>query len=603
MRYSFKIMMSTLIAVVLLSTVDVAAQDEGSIDRDVDVVNTYMPTIVNPFKLQVSPTMDDTMSYRPSFRYRTIQKLQHVATKPDSLRAATMTFRQDENPYHALVRAAGGNYTSFMGEILYNIGLSEKYHLSLDLGHHSMLGKVRLTDDTKVKAPKSDTWAGVDFATYFKKTILKTKLKFANDRYQYYGLNTIDPEAMYLLGDGETSVAGEELLPEKQQALTMFDMDVSVANSRVNPRKQFTYRADVGFGLFNNKTDISQFDLRADGNICFPIKTHCSFDANLKFNYFKVGVPAESTSLYTFAERQHYDIQVNPHFGIGYERVKMLLGVNLIFEIGGESDNIYMQPDIKMDFNIADDIVSFQVGIVGGYKSNSFRQIVKDNRYVASDACNYVWKASTKSFVEGFEMPTTQYPICFQAGIKSKFSRQVEMHLGIDYHSFDNDLYYVNKGYTSADDEDVVGYTNVFGLIAENGKLFTASGELYIRPTTKSSVLMKAKYYKSTLNYLEESWYKPKYELGLDARLYPIKRLLITAGLDVFGKCCAYNQTLGEKEVLPMLIDANITGEYYLTSRWTAYLQVKNVAARDYVRWLGYSSHRFNAMAGVTYKF
>ena len=44
-----------------------------TIERDVDVVNTYLPTISNPTKMQVAPIMDDTMSYKPSFKYSVLK--------------------------------------------------------------------------------------------------------------------------------------------------------------------------------------------------------------------------------------------------------------------------------------------------------------------------------------------------------------------------------------------------------------------------------------------------------------------------------------------------------------------------------------------------
>ncbi len=590
-----------LAAVALTITAKAQESDKSIIERDVDVVNTYLPTLVNPYKMQVAPELDDTMSYRPHFKYSVINKTQSINTPPDSLSPATMPFRQDQSPYKALVKAAGGNYTSFMGEILYNIGLSEKYHLSLDLGHHSMLGKVKLDDDSKVKAPDSKTWVGVDFATYFKTGVLGATLAFNNDNYRYYGLKTLEADKTYEQTDG-TTATGEELTPDKKQRATTFDADVNYGNRLVDPHKKFTFNARFGIGTFANKTDVSELNIRVGGDIRVPFGNSLFFGAKLDVNNFKTSVPSENTTLYTFNERKHTDINVSPHFGVDYDHIGIRMGVHMIFEVGDDEDDIFMQPDIIGNFNIADDIVSLYAGISGNYKANSFRQIVEENPYVSSDACNYVWKASSGTFVPRVNMPTTQADISIIAGVKAKFSKRAEMHLDMDFHSFSDELFFVNRGYKVAGTDDV-DYSNLFGIMTEDGKLLTLSGEFNIRPTDESTIQIRGKFYNWNLDYLEEAWYKPTYEFGVNSRFFPIERLKITAGIDVIGERYGYNQTTASKEKRKTLIDINVGGEYYITSRWTAFVDFKNCAAVDQERWLGYSSHRFNVMLGATFKF
>ncbi len=586
------------ISIAIILCLNISAQE--SLDRDVEVVNTYMPTLVNPFKLQVDPVIDDTMSYKPSFNYDILQHTQAVSTTPDSLRPATMTFREDEYPYRAYVRAAGGNYTNIFGEIFYNIGMNEGDHLALNAGHHSMLGKVKLDDDSKVKAPQSNTWAKADYHNYFEKTTLAASLAFINNRYRYYGLNTIDPEANYIGELGET-VTGEELLPDEQQANNTFDLDVSFGTT--NPYTDKTsYLFSAGFGTFGNKTDIGQFDLRFGAFVNVPFKKSFFFDAKLDFNYFKVSTPIESTNLYTFNERKNADITITPHIGLDYSIIHMALGFNLIFDIGGEEDNIYMQPDLNVNINVADDIFSLYFALSGVFKNNSFRQLVQENRYISPDACSYVWKSHDKEFIETHEMPSSEYPMRFIGGVKVLFCPKVEMNLGVEYHNFEDEFFYVNRGFTREEGTST-DYTNLFGIITEDGKLFTFNGEVGIRPTSNSLIIVRGKYNNWNLNYLDEPWYKPKYELGADARFYPMERLLMTVGFNVLGKRYAYNQTTQDKQALDALFDINVGAEYYITSRWTAFLTLNNCATQDYQRWLGYSSYRFNLLLGATFKF
>lgn len=579
------------------------AQDtlQTSINRDVDVVNTYLPTISNPTKMQVAPVMDDTMSYKPSFNYTVLNKVQVVKTPPDSLEAAGMTFKADESPYKSLLRAGAGNANAG-GEFLYNIGNSDVYHLSLNVGHDSWYGKLKLDNDEKVKAPINDTWAGVDFARFFKKTALTADMKFNNNLYEYYGLQTVVADNTYLTENGD-KVKGEELTDETKQRNTTFDVNLGFGNTLVNKRDVVSYLFGAGFGTYSNKTGVGQMDIRFKGSVRFPLKKNYLLDVNVDVNNFKVSVPDYEGYAYMFAERSHTDVQVRPHFGIDFDHVDLRVGLNFVFEVGDDNDDIFMIPDMFLNFNIADDVASLYGGITGMYRANSYREIVEENPFVSPDACNYVWKSTDGTFVPRVYMPTTQHAIALIGGLRTRFSNKVSLDAGVDYHSFDDELFFVNKGYVHADDVEKVDYTNLFGIISENGKQFTVKGELNITPTERFAMLFKAMYHKWTLDYIEEAWYKPKYEIALNSRFYPIERLLVTVGVDVQSERYAFNQTTKAKEKLDVLVDVNLGAEYKLSSRLSVYGKLNNVAGQDYRRWLGYSSHRFNATAGVTFKF
>lgn len=598
-----KMKVQYIILALIASTFCAKAQDTipTTIDRDVDVVNTYLPTISNPTKLQVAPNIDDTMSYKPTFKYNILTKVQNVKTTPDSLSAASMSFKAEESPYKALIKAEGGSALAG-AELFYNIGNSNDYHLSLDLGHYSTYGKIKLSNDEKINSPLHNTWAGVDFKRFFKKNVFGCDMNFHNKLYEYYGIQNIDENKKYKSEKDSTIVKGSDLIDDKKQRATNFDLDLTLDNTIAEPREYVTYSTKIGFGLFSNKTGIKETDIRFNGKVRFPIKKNYLFDAAVNVNNFKVAVPEYTGVLYAFEERTHTDVSLIPHFGLDFDNAKLRVGLNFIFEFGDEEDNIYMQPDMFLDFNIAGDIVSFYTGIIGGYDANSFRSLINENPYLTSDACNYVWRAQYKKYTLCDFMPTTQNPIRLLAGIKSRFSSKVAMHVGIDYKSFDDELFYVNKNFEYAN-VDSIAYSNMFGLISDNGKLFRAFGEFNITPTENSQIILKANYYKWQLDYLEEPWYRPQFDASIETRFYPIDRLLVFANVDVLGNRYAYDQTNKCKYKLDNVFDINVGAEYAITSRLTTFVKVNNLASQDYQRWFGYSSHRINATAGLTFKF
>ncbi|MBE6339288.1 MAG: hypothetical protein E7069_00940 [Bacteroidales bacterium] len=593
--------------------VELQAQNDTTtiLQKDVEVVNTYLPTIGNPRKLQVAPLMDDTMSYHPAFRYRSIGKVEHVQTMPDSISAAAMRFVRDESPYKSLLRFGGGNYATFGGELFYNIGVSSKYHLSLNGGHRSTFGKVELPNDSgKVKAPLSRTWLAADFARMFKRVVVGMKMNYNNDIFKYYGMQTIYADSTYTTTTGENAL-GNELTDGQHQRTSAFDFDFTIGNTMRDHRSYNRFDVNVGFGLFGNTTDLHETDIRVGAMIYMPLKKNYFFSSRVDVNNFSIKSPSYEGPAYTFSDRKHTDVMVRPRVGVDFDHVNLRLGLKLIFEVGDNKDDMFLMPDIWADFKFAEDIFTFYAGMTGDYASNSYRSLYARNRYVSADAFNYVWRASKKVFVSdifanGYNIPTTQTPIKFTAGFNSTFSKKVALNAQIEYGSFDDELFFVNKGFeqqTANANDTVFGYTNRFGVVAENGKLFKATGELIIKPTSKSNILLTAEYYKYRLDYLSKPWYKPQYDISLTSRFFPTDRLLIDAQLRLVGERYAFDQTLRAEKELDKVIDLNIGAEYYITSRWTAYLRLNNLAAQDWEQWLGYTTQKVNFTLGATFKF
>ena len=589
--------------------IDVDAQVDtlkNVIDRDVDVVNTYLPTIINPHKLQVEPSMDDTTHYKPTFKYGIMGRVEAVNTAPDSLTAAKMKFPKEESLYNALVKMGGGNDDA-RGEFWYNIPQNEDYHLALNIGHQSCFGKIKMPDDEEVKAPKHHTWVDVDFARFLEKLRFSGKLNFNNSIYSCYGFHTLAADNYLTQSLKPVSIAREKILLDEKQRNTEFDLTLALANPNRDVREKTTFNASVNYGLFTSKAGINQSGINFDGRVRFPIKSNYLFDIGVAVNQFKVTVPNDKNEVYEYAERKHVDVPINPHFGVDFDAIQLRLGARMILEFGGEEDNIYVQPDFKADFNIADGLVRLNLGMTGDYDANSYRSLIHENPYLSPDMTNYVWSSSDVYGILGnkTEIKTTQKPFRFDAGVRVAFTRKVEMHLGIEYGSFDDEIFFVNNAWKSvtASNDTVVGYYNRFSVVRDNGKHFQAKGELLIEPSDKVHILLNAGYNSWKTNYIEEAWYKPGYEIGLNAWVKPTKSLSIELISNVIGNRYALNMTTGETEALDTILDINMGAEYALTDRWNLFLELSNIASQDQVRWMGYSTHRFGAMAGITYKF
>ncbi len=601
MKFSLKYIFVALLCCANLNFAD--AQDSTAISRNVDVVNTYQPTLRSASKVRNAPAMDDTMSYKPSFKYQTLNRVTAVTTKPDELSPADMSFPSYESPYRWLIEGAVGNSPNIFGQITYNMRNSEDYHLSLRAGHFAQLGKVKLDNDDKVKAPQNDTWAVADFHRLYDETRLGLNLRFDNSVYKYYGLNTVDDNGSYLLENGNV-VTGDDLNADDKQRNTSISLGFNLANAMIDPRKKFTYNAGFNFAFLGNKSGVHQTDLKFYGDLRFPVKYNSHIDANIAVNHFKTH-EGDSTAVFTFYEHKTTDINVTPHFLLEYDYMKLQFGLRVIAVIGDDfmDDDFLVQPDIRTNFFIGDGSLRLYLAITGDYKPNSYRSLIAENRYMSPDMHKYIWSRSDSAYVERTDWKFSQAPFVFKFGFRVAFSKMVQLHMGIDYKSLGDEVFFINRSFVSNTNADSVAYNSQFAMLQDDGKLFRAHAELNICPTESSNINLAATYYNYDMDYLDEPWYKPSFDLTLTGRLSPIERLNLSASLGIVGQRYAYNATSQQKEKLSTFVDLNIGGQYYISNRWTCFLSLNNLTASDQQQWLGYSSYRINAMAGITYKF
>lgn len=564
-----------ILASIALCCCMAATAQETELKRNVEVVNTYLPTISNPQKMHRSPILDDTMSYKPTFRYSILNKVSSVKTMPDSIRVAAMNFPRERTIYKSMVKGGAGNAVGY-GEYFYNIGASQPYQLSLNLGHQTAFGKVKLDNDEKVKAPFSDTWAGVDFGYFFRNYTLGTNLNFAHNMYQYYGMEGLS-NTLLPISNVDTIKKYNQLF-DKKQRLTDFNAEVSLINR--NPDDKFNFETKIGFGLFSNKTGVRETDFSLKAKVHIPILDDDYIGVKFELNTNPTSVPSDN-SRYTFTKRKHTDIQISPYFESRYEYGKAILGLNIISEIESEKDNMLLQPELLADLNIAEGIVYMYAALTSNYKANSYKEMVKENPFISPDV----------------NVHSSNQPIIVSGGLRARFSNVVTLSANAEYGTYENEHFWINREVTVGPH---LTYLNRFDALIDDGKLFKAHGELNITPGSRSQILLTGTYYNWDNNYTK-AYGKPQYEIGINTRFFATQKLLISGNANIIGQKDV-KLSIGDRK-LDMVYDINIEGEYFINSRWSAYLRVNNVAACKYALYYGYNVHSINAIGGITFKF
>jgi outer membrane cobalamin receptor len=79
--------------------------------------------------------------------------------------------------------------------------------------------------------------------------------------------------------------------------------------------------------------------------------------------------------------------------------------------------------------------------------------------------------------------------------------------------------------------------------------------------------------------------------------------LLLTANLYTLGGIQGINLASNTTKKLDTIADLGFTTEYLFSEKFSAFLQLKNIFAKEYERYLNYPSRGFMLLGGVTLSF
>lgn len=620
----------------------VAPPDTGAIQRDVEVVNVYEPTLRHARKLNIEPTFDDTMSYKPVFKYETLRREAAVTTPLEKLKAAPMTFPQYKSPYNWLVEAAAGSQPGFMGQIAFNNKPNEHHLVTFRVGHVGMLGKVKLHDDNKVSAPEHSTWAQFDYAWTRNNFRFSTNLNFHNEAYRYYGYTPLrNLTDTLLLPDYNATALGSDanfannadLLDERQRN-TGFDLDFHFANAQAPRTGVFRFNAQAGMSFTGIRTGLHELRLRFGGNIYVPLRDQrMAIDADLAVVNFKDSKGDSDSLLYYFQDRKTLDFKVAPHFVMTTDIMRLRLGLKLMGVFYGDnlSQEFIIQPDLNLDFFLGDGRLRLNAEIGGDFQRNSYTDLAKQNRYLSPDQRVYLWDYSRPCKMQLWPwalIEPTRYPLLCRIGLRSRFSQTVQFHFGFEWASLEMFNCFVNRYAHLATQHEADNFRNPdkatpnepqadaeeelpekfvqlpqFALLQANGKRVRLHGELAVHPTERSTILLEGSWFHYKMSGNHEAYGAPFGNVKLSGRFAPIERLQCRASLEYHARSWSYDYHSLEEYKMKGFVDLNIGAAFYLSAKWSLFLDLNNLTCADQQRWQGYSSKRLNAFAGMTLKF
>lgn len=587
-QMNFKYILPLLILFVASSVV--VSQEQ--INQDVRVVREYTPTISDAYKVNYMPVVKDSVGLQSKFIYRILSASVNTNYQPSLISPAKIQSVRKESLLKSFVKGGVGNYGTFLGEIGYNVLESEPFLLGLNISHVSSFGELKLENGETVDTPFSDTWANVGFKHFFDDKTLSVDFAYMHNLYNYYGLQTLQADQNYLVPGGSVPVIqGSALMHDDDQRLSLFDIKVGLNNNELDARKTI-YNASLGFNTFSNLTGVSQNGLLLEGSVRHPFNDMI-FNLDAKIETYNSSVPDSIGPMFSFSNRSITLIQATPSVNFVFENAKLRVGLFMAGIIDSEGDEFVVAPDIMGDLTVVEGIVSLYAGLNGRVNLNDYKSIMYENPFVSPD----------------YNVYTSKYGLNILAGVKGNFSSSTSFSAGVEYSFFNNEHFYLNKGYWQGDDplsSTFTGYdySNLFVPVYSDGTLLKVEGELLYRPKQNIELLLNGAYWGWDLDSQEEAWHKPEVKFGLESRWEIFDNLMLSGGVEYYGERKAWDYGLtNEVKTLSSIIDVHLGGEYYFSKQWSFWANINNLAASKYYKWNGYPMQGLNAKAGILFSF
>lgn len=549
----------TFILLIFMVNANIFGQ-EDKLNKEVQVVRPYEPSISDAFKINLLPKIEDTLKQVPNLNYNLIQRPYPVNFLVTPISSAKMLMEPMNDLYNTYVKFGIGNGISPLMEIYYNNGRSKEFSYGGWLQSHSSMGKVKLDNGKRVES----NFGRTDINFFGKKIMGKSTISATG------GLN--------------------------RHKVTYYGYDTEVPSGTINtdttPKTQ----------LFNNfHADLEYYSTHTDS-------THLNFDFKTGVNHLSDKFEMQETLLHLklkmdkFTDGEHFGgefsinhymknsnldsanntiVTVSPWINLYGKQWRALVGTRLIIDANASGKQSAFYPVGSLSYDVISHYLIPYVEINGFLEENSYSKISAENPWI----------------IPGKKVFNTSHKLSLTGGIKGNMSTKVSYLLYANYSIIDSMYFFVNTNLNKTNP-----LYNRFTVESDNVELTRLVGEITIAPSSKINLFLRAQYDKYKLKNLAKPWHKPDLTTLASVRYNLRDKIILT--LDMFATGKRYVKASNNSiKSLEGISDINLGVEYRYNKKLSAFLNLNNLTSSKYNIYYLYPMYRFNVKIGLTYAF
>ena len=536
-----------LIANCLLPIVTFAQIDTAK-KQTIDITSSYKPVLRNAVKINFSASHLNADTIKPKMNYTVPSQNLFYAYQPISLRP--LALQQDTNLYLGIrnyIKVGYGNYATPYVNAGFSFGDGKKMLINLYANYISSKGKIANQDYTQLQikanaiffTPKNEVYVGAQLSQ--------------NNNYLYgynHSLYTFKKDSvrqqfqdLVLTGGVRNTTSGEYGIS--------YNPNITVINfTNKNKVNESTVIANTPI----TKTFGDAFMLKIDAKADITSYTTKNLASNIKF----------SNNVF----------QIAPSIAISSPRFSINAGIvptwnNAVF--------VWL-PNVFAEAQVKEKTFLIQAGWIGRYTKNTYRNLTALNPFLTT----IPFQKNTKE-------------IEYYGGIKATVGKHFSFNIkgGIvsfnDMPLFINDTATDNKAFNISNEKSVQSLRIHGDLSFINQDKFTLTAGLTFNGYTLLQSNAKA-------------WNTVPMEITSSLRWRAFKQVLLKADLYAFSG--GNYLTKGNKaQSFSGGTDISVGAEFKVNNRFSAWIDINNIANQKYQRWHTYEVYGLNVLGGIRVSF
>ena len=536
-----------LIANCLLPIVTFAQIDTAK-KQTIDITSSYKPVLRNAVKINFSASHLNADTIKPKMNYTVPSQNLFYAYQPISLRP--LALQQDTNLYLGIrnyIKLGYGNYSTPYVNAGFSFGDGKKMLVNLYANYISSKGKIANQDYTQLQikanaiffTPKNEVYVGAQLSQ--------------NNNYLYgynHSLYTFKKDSvrqqfqdLVLTGGVRNTTSGEYGIS--------YNPNITVINfTNKNKVNESTVIANAPI----TKTFGDAFMLKIDAKADITSYTTKNLASNIKF----------SNNVF----------QIAPSIAISSPRFSINAGI-----VPTWNNGVFVWlPNVFAEAQVKEKTFLIQAGWIGRYTKNTYRNLTALNPFLTT----IPFQKNTKE-------------IEYYGGIKATVGKHFSFNLkgGIvsfnDMPLFINDTATDNKAFNISNEKSVQSLRIHGDLSFINQDKFTLTAGLTFNGYTLLQSNAKA-------------WNTVPMEITSSLRWWAFKQLLLKADLYAFSG--GNYLTKGNKaQSFSGGTDISAGAEFKVNNRFSAWIDINNIANQKYQRWHAYEVYGLNVLGGIRVSF
>lgn len=547
-----------ILGTALMTVVPVAAQQhdkDSTLNRTVVVENQYNPEVMDAFKVNVLPQVEEPVVAKRHIDYADSQHPLNTWTITP-MDAITRRLSQPVAS-RGYIRAAYGsrNNTDLKASYLWNI--SSRDQLGIMGSLYGFYGKIPMLTEESVdwKSRFYRTDVSLDYRHDFKRVALLLGGNFASQVFGYMPASTLATQ-----------------LPDyfDRQHNTLAEGYVGVRSIDASLPVRFGFQ--TGLRSFSRKYD--QMNVSGGSENIFHTLGYMEGDVS---DNQQVGVNLTMDNLIHDVDQQDYTLlRLNPYYTYSNGNFEARIGAHVDWQ-SAYHGGIKAAPDVELSYTFAtSNRLYLKAG--GGTRLNDFRQLNAISPYW------YQWE----------QMRTTYTPIDLSAGLKASPVSGLGLHLYGGYRVVKNEIF-VLPGMP-----DKNSYAVYAGFIQDKAKIGYGGASVSYAYRDWCDFSLDGTFYG--WNVKEESkmllMLKPTFDFRFSSRFKVVKGL--HAGISYRYEGHKKIDELGKVDPVSEL---NVRADYELMERFNVFVTMNNLLNKTYLQPDGYPMQKLYFMGGISCRF